>query len=242
MTAPIWILGANGGIGEALARRLAGGDAPLYLSARQANDVAQLGQELGAQTGACDVMSDDDVDAAAKAAANEEGLGGLAYCVGSIVIKSLRQASDEDFLDAFRLNALGAARVIKRSASALKKAKGSVVLFSTVAVQQGFANHAVIAAAKGAVEGLTRSLAAELAPNIRVNAVAPSLSETKLAEPMTQNEQMANSIAQMHAIPRLGQPEDHAEAAAFLLSPQSSWVTGQVLGVDGGRSTLRTKG
>ena len=117
-----------------------------------------------------------------------------------------------------------------------------MVLFSTVAVQQGFPNHSVIAAAKGAVEGLTRSLAAELAPAIRVNAVAPSLTQTPLAAALTRNDQMAKAIAGMHAIPRLGDPEDIAACAAFLLSPESGWITGQIIGVDGGRSTLRVKG
>ena len=119
--------------------------------------------------------------------------------------------------------------------------RGSVVLFSTVAVQQGFPNHSIIAAAKGAVEGLTRALAAELAPHVRVNAVAPSLTRTPLAAALTQNEPMAKAIAAMHALPRLGEPEDMAACAAFLLSPDSGWVTGQIIGVDGGRSTLRTK-
>ncbi len=242
MTAPIWILGAHGGVGEALARTLHKRGNALFLTARDAGTIADLASETGAETASCDVLVDDQLDAAAEAVASEDGLAGLAYCVGSIVIKSLRQAQDQDFIDAFSLNALGAAKAIARTAPALRKAKGSVVLFSTVAVQQGFGNHAVIAAAKGAVEGLTRSLAAELAPHVRVNALAASLTDTPLAAPMLNNEQMAQSIAQMHPIPRLGTPEDLAEAAAFLLSQESSWITGQILNVDGGRGALRTKG
>ncbi len=117
-----------------------------------------------------------------------------------------------------------------------------MVLFSTVAVGQGFANHAVIAAAKGGVEGLVRSLAAELAPKVRVNAIAPSLTRTPLAAPLLQNETVAKAIAQLHPLQRLGEADDVASLAAFLLGPNSTWITGQVFGVDGGRSTLRTKG
>jgi len=131
---------------------------------------------------------------------------------------------------------------IRAAQKALEAANGSVVLFSTIAVGQGFPNHAVISAAKGGVEGLTRALAAELAPKVRVNAVAPSLTRTPLADSLIRSEAVAKGIAQMHAIPRLGEPDDIAAAAAFLLGPDSAWTTGQVMAVDGGRSRVRTKG
>jgi len=118
----------------------------------------------------------------------------------------------------------------------------SILLFSTVAVQQGFAAHASVAMAKGAVEGLTRALAAELAPKIRVNAIAPSLVQTPLAEPITRNVATAQAIAALHPLQRLGTPNDIAGMAAFLLSAEADWITGQVIGVDGGRSSLRVKG
>ena len=152
--------------------------------------------------------------------------------------------NDDDFLNDFKLNALGAAKAVQAALPALKASEGtsSVVLFSTVAVAQGFAAHASIAMAKGAVEGLTLSLAAELSPKIRVNAIAPSLTRTPLAEQLTANEQMTTAISSMHALQRLGEPQDIANLAAFLISEQSNWITGQIIGVDGGRSTLRTKG
>jgi NAD(P)-dependent dehydrogenase (short-subunit alcohol dehydrogenase family) len=242
MPAPVVIVGATGGIGEALARRLAAAGRPLHLVARSPARLAPLAESLGAGQAAADVLDPAALSEAVAAADAGEGIGGLAYCVGSIVIKPLKAASPEDFVEAFRLNALGAAVAVKAAEKGLRAAGGAVVMFSTVAVQQGFANHAVISAAKGAVEGLVRALAAELAPQVRVNAVAPSLTRTPLSAQLTRSDQMAQAIAAMHAIPRLGEPEDPAAAAAFLLSPEASWITGQVLGVDGGRSALRTKG
>ncbi|GAB5387622.1 MAG: SDR family oxidoreductase [Alphaproteobacteria bacterium] len=232
------IFGARGGIGEALARKLADQGHDLTLTSRQPNQIAEgLGKAV-----ACDVTDLDQVESAVAAATEQAPLDGLAYCVGSIVLKPLKAAKEADYIDAFRVNLLGAAQAVKAAERSLKQAKGSVVMFSTVAVAQGFPNHAVIASAKGAVEGLGKSLAAELSPNVRVNVIAPSLTDTEIAKPLTGNDNMRDAIAKMHPIPRLGTAEDSANAAAFLLSGESSWITGQVIGVDGGRSSLRNKG
>jgi NAD(P)-dependent dehydrogenase (short-subunit alcohol dehydrogenase family) len=132
---------------------------------------------------------------------------------------------------------------VQASLPALKLAEAaSVVFFSSVAVRQGFASHASVAMAKGAVEGLTLSLAAELAPRVRVNAIAPSLTVTPLTAGLTANEKMAEGLAQSHPLQRLGRADDPAALAAFLLGDEASWMTGQIIGVDGGRGTLRTKG
>jgi NAD(P)-dependent dehydrogenase (short-subunit alcohol dehydrogenase family) len=117
-----------------------------------------------------------------------------------------------------------------------------VVLFSSVAARAGFPNHLAIGAAKAAVEGMTVTLAAELAPAVRVNCIAPSLTRSRIAEPLIRNLAMAEAIAKLHPIPRLGEPEDAAALADLLLSAQAGWITGQVIGVDGGRGTLRVKG
>jgi NAD(P)-dependent dehydrogenase (short-subunit alcohol dehydrogenase family) len=169
-------------------------------------------------------------------------LAGLAYCVGSIVLKPLRRAEEADLVEAFRLNAVGAALAVQAAEKALRAGKGSVVLFSSIAAGSGFPNHTVIAMAKGAVEALTRALAADLAPDVRVNCVAPSLVKTPLAQALVGNDAMAKAIAAMHPLPRLGEPDDIAAAAAFLLAGDSGWITGQVIPVDGGRSQVRTKG
>lgn len=241
MPAPVLIFGATGGIGEALARRLARQGRSLFLSARSEGKLAGLAKELGAAYEAVDVMTGA-IEQTVARAAGSNGLSGLAYCVGSIVIKPLRQTTPDDFLDAFRLNTLGAAIAVKAAHGALAAASGPVVLVSTVAVAQGFTGHSAISAAKGGIEGLTRALAAEFAPKVRVNAVAPSLVRTPLAAPITNNEALAKGVAQLHALPRIGEPEDIAAMAAFLLGDESSWITGQVFPVDGGRSRVRTKG
>jgi NAD(P)-dependent dehydrogenase (short-subunit alcohol dehydrogenase family) len=170
-------------------------------------------------------------------------LAGLVYAVGTINLRSLRRLTEADFLDEFRINALGASLAIQAAPSALQRnADGaSVVLFSSIAARQGFTFHTSTAMAKAAVSGLTLALAAELAPKVRVNAIAPSLTRTPLADSVLVSDQMVEGIAKLHPLPRLGEPDDIAALAAFLISAESSWITGQIIGVDGGRSTLRIK-
>jgi len=241
MQDPVVILGATGAIGSATARRLAASGRMLHLIARDPARLSALARELGAGSAVCDVRDGPALAEVVRQAGPR--LSGLAYCVGSIVMKPLKRATEEDFLDAFRLNALGAAQAVAAGFDALRAVSGSsVVLFSTVAVRSGFANHAVIATAKGAVEGLALALAAEMAPDVRVNCIAPSLTRSGLSRTLTANEAMARAIAAQHPIPRLGEGSDAGALAAFLLSPEAGWITGQVFAVDGGRSTVRTRG
>ena len=165
-------------------------------------------------------------------------MNGVAYCVGSIDLKPFRMVTENDFNKCMKLNLYSAVELIKGYQENLKKNKGSIVLFSTVAAQRGFTNHAIIASTKAAVEGLTVSLAAEFAPNIRVNCIAPSLTNSKIAEPMLKNKVLADGIAKAHPLKRIGEGKDSASLAKFLITEDSSWVTGQIIAVDGGRSKL----
>ncbi|WP_203073667.1 SDR family oxidoreductase [Falsiroseomonas ponticola] len=240
MTGQVLVFGATGGIGEALARRLAARGARPFLVARGAARLAALAAELGAGHAVADVT--DRAQVAAAVAAAGTPLAGLAFCVGSIVLKPLSRITEADLLEAFRLNAAAPALAVQAAAPALAAGQGSVVLFSSVAARKGFANHVAIGAAKAAVEGLAVSLAAELAPKVRVNCIAPSLTRTALAEPLTKSPQMAEAIAKQHPIPRLGEGDDSAALADFLLSDAAGWMTGQVIGVDGGRAALAGRG
>jgi NAD(P)-dependent dehydrogenase (short-subunit alcohol dehydrogenase family) len=169
-----------------------------------------------------------------------ERVHALAYCPGSIRLKPFERLSDEDFRADFELNLLGAVRTVRGLLPALRRAgNASVVLFSTVAVNAGMPFHASVAAAKGAVEGLARALAAELAPAVRVNVVAPSLTDTPLAGRLLGSQAKRDQAAARHPLGRVGQPDDAAAAAAYLLSDAAGWVSGQVLGVDGGLGALR---
>jgi NAD(P)-dependent dehydrogenase (short-subunit alcohol dehydrogenase family) len=240
----VLIFGGTGGIGSALARRLRRDGRAVHLVARDQSELERLGTEIGASFSVADVTDMPSLEVACAAAG--QGVTGLAYCVGSINLKPLGRLSEAEIIADFRLNALGAALAVKAALPTLgvtlADTVASVVLFSSVAVAQGFSGHASISMAKGAVEGLTLALAAELAPKVRVNCVAPSLTRTALAGHLLASESMATAIARMHALPRLGEPDDAAAIAAFLLSADSGWMTGQIIGVDGGRSSLRPKG
>ncbi|MCG8353960.1 MAG: SDR family oxidoreductase [Kiloniellales bacterium] len=238
MSDPVLILGGTGGIGSALARRCRERGRPVHITGRDGGRLAALAQSLDAGASQVDVGDAEQIEQAVEAAAPDGRLGGLAYCVGSIDLVPLRRATAAQLAQSYALNVIGAALAVQAAAAALKAAEGAVVLFSSVAVQRGFANHSVIAAAKGGVEGLTRALAAELAPAVRVNCVAPSLTRTPLAEGLLANKAMAEGISAAHALGRLGEPDDVAALAVFLLGHEAAWMTGQIVGVDGGRMAV----
>lgn len=169
-----------------------------------------------------------------------ENIDGLLYCPGAVNLKPFARIKPEDFISDYQLQLVGAVKVVQACLPKLKNSsQASVVLFSTVAVQTGFNFHSLVASSKGAVEGLTKALAAEFAPKIRVNCIAPSITNTPLAGTLLNTDEKKDANAQRHPLKKIGQPEDLANLAAFLLSEKSSWITGQVLHADGGMSSLK---
>ena len=170
-----------------------------------------------------------------------ESIDGLVYCLGSINLKPFNRLSLEDFNSDLNVNFFGALKAFQHYLPTLKKSEqASVVMFSTVAVQSGMPYHASIAAAKGAVEGLVKSLAAEFAPKIRVNCIAPSLTDTALAANLLNSGEKKEANAHRHPLKKIGRPEDIANLATFLLTDKSAWMTGQILHLDGGIGSIRT--
>lgn len=227
------IAGGSRGIGLELVRTLADSAARVDVWSRSAGDLPVGGPIRHV---VCDVTGPD------RLPDPPESIQGAVYCPGTVNLKSFRALSEDDFRRDWEVNLLGAVRFLKACQARLAGADGnpaSVVLFSTVAVGQGMPMHSSVAAAKGAVEGLVRSLAAEWAPKVRVNAIAPALVDTPLVERMLGTPEKREAMAARYPLKRVGTPTDAAALARFLLSPDSSWITGQVLGLDGGMSTLR---
>lgn len=223
------LIGGSYGIGYALARSLSEAGNAVNVFSRTPGEVAGLAGVTHTQF---DALSDE--------LAVEGPIDGLAYLPGTIDLKPFHRFTDADLLRDLEVNYIGAARAIRCALPNLTEAQSSsIVLFSTVAVQTGMPFHASIAGAKGAVEGLTRALAAELAPKIRVNCVAPSLTDTPLAEKLLNTDQKRDAAGERHPLKRHGRASDIAAAAEFLLADRSSWTTGQILHVDGGIGYLK---
>tara|TARA_B100000963_G_scaffold290485_1_gene260329 strand:- start:1637 stop:2362 length:726 start_codon:yes stop_codon:yes gene_type:complete len=231
------ILGATGSIGSSLAKKLVKSGDQVHLVGREEASLSSLASELNSSFTICDVLEENFCEKLTNDL-KDEPIDGLAFCIGSIDLKPLKLTKKSDFMQSFNLNLVSATEVIRSLADNLKKNKGSIVLFSTVAVRQGFPNHAIVSSAKGAIEGLTLALAAEFAPNVRVNCIAPSLTNSKMSNFLLKNEKVAEGIAKMHPLKRIGEGSDSASVARFLLTKESSWITGQVVSVDGGRSSV----
>lgn len=224
------IIGGSSGIGRALVEQLLEEGHRVAVWARAARDLP-----AAVDFTAYDVLS---ADGPPQTAIPAE-LDGLVYCPGSIDLKSFRSLKAEAFRQAFEINVVGAVKCLQAVERPLKKSdRAAIVLFSTVAVQRGMPFHAAVAAAKGAVEGLTRSLAAEYAPTVRVNAIAPSLTDTPLAEKLLATEDKRQASADRHPLKRVATPTEIAAMAAFLLSERAAFMTGQVVGMDGGLSAI----
>lgn len=239
MSGKVLIYGGSGAVGSASARILKERGFDLHLAGSNREKLERVANELGAGMSVADIRDPESFKRVSEEAGKE--LAGLVYAVGTINLKSIRRLEEDDFMNDFRMNALGAVLAVQAALPALKKHQGSsVVLYSSVAVQQGLAMHASLSMAKGAVEGLVRSLAAELAPGIRVNGIAPSLLQnSELSSAILKGQEDIDGMAKTHALKRLGEPEDIANLTAFLISNKADWLTGQIIGVDGGRSVIQ---
>ena len=231
------ILGATGSIGSSLANQLYKDQFDCHLVGRSEDELKKIADKLNYTYSVCDVLKLGFVDNLKKDLEETE-IQGIAYCIGSIDLKPFKLTKANDFVSSYVLNLVAVTEVIRTFQESLKNNKGSIVLFSTVAAKKGFANHSIISPAKAAIEGLTVSLAAEFAPNIRVNCIAPSLTKSKIAGSVLKNQTIEEAIAKMHPLKRIGEGDDSANLANFLLTTKSSWITGQIIGVDGGRSNI----
>ena len=231
MDRDILLIGGNSGIGLELGRELVRRGDRVIAASRSEGGLVDL---PGISRQAYDVTDRD------ATLALPDSLDGLVYCPGTIQLKPFHRLTDEDFQSELEVNFLGAVRVIRHALPALKKSEAaSIVLFSSVAAGTGLPYHAGIASAKGALEGLARTLAAEFSPGIRVNCLALSLTDTPLAGNLLSTEEKRKASAERHPLKRLGVASEVAQAAAFLLGAESGFMTGQVIKIDGGLSTLK---
>jgi len=226
------IIGASSGIGKALALQLAQAN---HTVTATYNTHLPEAETAGVQWHQLDILQDNP-----DLSFIQTPIDGLVYCPGSINLKPFNRLNPADFLNDWQINFLGAVKVIQAVLPLLKQAgNASIVLFSTVAVGTGMPFHASISAAKAAVEALAKSLAAELAPAIRVNCIAPSLTNTALAEKLLSTPEKTDASAKRHPLQRIGQPAEMAALAAFLLSADAAFITGQVIHADGGLSAVK---
>ena len=229
----IFVVGGSSGIGLEIVKKLTGNQNEIFVGSRTSETLADYPEVHHLRL---DVTGDlPDLERL------PDMLHGLIYCPGSIVLKPFQRLANADFQRDFEINLLGAVKLIQACLKRLKKSPtgASVILFSTVAVKVGMPFHASVASAKGAVEGLMKSLAAEFAPRIRVNAIAPSLTDTPLAASLLSSEDRRKASADRHPLKRIGAPQEIAGLAKYLLSDEGSWITGQVFHVDGGMSSTR---
>ena len=231
------IVGGSSGIGESIVNSLIGQGHDCYVIARERRELPESNH--------LHFLSHDILSGDFPAEFLPDSLAGMAYCPGSINLKPFRSLKTQQFLDDYQINVLGAVKSIQASLKALKAkpediTSSSILLFSTVAVNTGMPFHASIASAKGAIEGLTRSLAAELSPNIRVNCIAPSITHTPLASKLLSSPEKIEASAKRHPLQMVGRPKDISASAVHLLSSDSAWITGQILHIDGGMSSVKT--
>lgn len=239
------IVGGSGGIGSALARRLVEHDWHVVVAARDGTRLREVAGAIGAEALELDASRSPNVDEAIDAIVARHGrLDGVAHCIGSILLKPAHLIQDEEFAATLATNLTSAFHVLRAAVRVMMRQAGgggSIVLCSSVAARRGLINHEAIAAAKAGVEGLALAAAASYArQGIRVNCVAPGLTRTGMTQRLTDNESVARASAALHPLGRIGEPDEVASAIAWLLDPGQRWVTGQVLGIDGGLGSIQS--
>jgi 3-oxoacyl-[acyl-carrier protein] reductase len=237
------ILGGTGSIGSALVRQLTSTVANVIIGARDTGKSDQLADETGCDVHSVEADDPASIDACVKGAVEKYGtITGVANCIGSVLLKPAHLTSDAEWHHTITTNLTSSFSLVRAAAKAMRQSGGSIVLVSSAAAQIGLSNHEAIAAAKAGVIGLTLSAAATYSNRgIRVNAVAPGLVKSEMTRKLWETDEAAAMSAQMHAMGRLGEPEDVARAIAWLLDPANTWVTGQTIGVDGGLGSVLTK-
>lgn len=243
LTPSYLVFGATGGIGESLSRMLAAQGARLALVARNGEKLQSLADELHATAYRLDATRFDEVEACVDKVIQHFGrLDGVANCIGSLLLKPAHLTTEAEWSATITANLTTAFAVVRSCAKAMNNSGGSIVLVSSAAAQVGLPNHEAIAAAKAGIIGLTLSAAATYAARgIRVNCVAPGLVRTPMTSRLTESESTLKASTALHPLGRIGEPKDIAAALEWLLSPDHTWVTGQVLGIDGGLATLRPR-
>lgn len=238
------VFGATGGIGSVLVRRLASRGARVFLAGRNPEKLEQIARETGAEPCVADATKPAEVELCVSRAVESAGtLDGIAHCVGSVLLKPAHITTDAEWEMTIATNLTSAFNVLRAGSRAMMSTGGSIVLVSSAAARTGIANHEAIAAAKAGIIGLTMSAAASYgAKNIRVNCVAPGMVRTPATIRITSSDKALKASTAMHALGRIGEPEDVASMIEWLIDPANAWVTGQVFGVDGGLGTVRTRG
>lgn len=237
------VLGATGSVGSALCRILSAAGSSVVLGVRNIDKAVDLQQELDCDVHRVEAARSTSIDDCVQAAVEHHGaLTGVVNCIGSVLLKPAHLTTDEEWDETLSVNLTSSFYLLRAAARAMRQTGGSVVLVSSAAAQIGLANHEAIAAAKAGIVGLTLSAAASYASRgLRVNAVAPGLVKSEMTRKLWESEEAATVSSQMHAVGRLGEPEDVARVIAFLLDPVNSWITGQTLGVDGGLGSVLTR-